>query len=79
MTESISAYFENAQLSMAAYANLLQGMTGAAYLIELKNAGFSDMQAAVFASTYSVVKVFDDPATAFQATLFQKNGTSVPS
>lgn len=76
MSEPISAYFENAQLSMAAYAALTPNIAGVVYKTALANAGFSDAQAAAFISTYSVVNVFNDPATDFSATLFQKNGSS---
>lgn len=76
MADPIHEYFENAQLSMAAYAALTQGITGVAYKTALKSAGFSDTQATDFISAYSVVRVFDDPATDFSATLFQKNGSA---
>lgn len=45
MPDPISAYFENAQLSMAAYAALTPSIAGIAYKAALANAGFSDAQA----------------------------------
>ncbi len=72
----VDAYFEHAQLSMAAYAALTEGIPSDAYKEALKNEGFSDVQATAFVSTYSVAKVFSDPATNFSATLFQKRGSA---
>ena len=76
MSSAINAYFEHAQLSMAAYANLTDGMSNDVIREVLKNSGFSDIQAANFVDTYFIVKVFNDPATNFSATLFQKRGSS---
>ena len=50
---------------MAAYAALTPNISGVAYKAALANAGFSDAQAAAFISTYSVVTVFNDPASNF--------------
>ncbi len=72
---TITNYFEQAQLSMAAYAvGLLPGMFGGSedspYQIALTNAGMSKAQAAEFAKTYTVIDQFTDPFTGFSATVF---------
>lgn len=72
---TISDYFEQAQLSTAAYALGLQpGMFGAidypTYVTALKNAGMSPSQAIEFANTYSVVDQFTDTLTGFSGTVF---------
>lgn len=41
MSDPIGAYFDHAQLSMAAYANLTPGMTNDDCKPGLENAGFS--------------------------------------
>ena len=76
---TITDYFAQAQLSMAAYAVGLQpGMFGAAnypvYVAALVDAGMSQKQAEVFADTYSVVDQYNDPSTGLSATVFQKGG-----
>lgn len=76
MSGSIDAYSEHAQLSMAVYATLTEGMPNDAFRNALKNEGFSDIQATTFVNTYSIVKVFNDPSTSFSATLFQKRGST---
>ena len=73
---TIANYFEQAQLSMAAYAlNLLPGMSGrldAGYIAALTGptAGMSDAQAKDFADTYTVVDQFTDSLTGFSGTVF---------
>lgn len=73
---TITNYFEQAQLSLAAYSlNLQRGMFGAAdtnYIRALRNAGMSDAQATEFAKNYSVIDQYTDPATGLSATVFQK-------
>lgn len=76
---TIENYFEQAQLSFAAYAlNLQQGMSatvqGEVYRQALVTAGMSQNQAEIFASTYSVVDQFTDPFTGFSATVLDKSG-----
>jgi hypothetical protein len=75
---TISSYFEQAQLFLAAYAlNLQQGMSGSsqtlAYLDALTFAGMSKKQAEVFANSYAVVNQFTD-SSGFSATVFDKGG-----
>lgn len=75
---TIAAYFEQAQLSMAAYAlDLQRGMSDSfqrqAYVAALINKGMSDTQAAEFVKTYTVVDQFTDPSTGFSATVFDKS------
>src|SRR3972149_4513957 len=75
---TIANDFEQAQLSLAAYAlDLQRGMFGADdtnYKNALKQAGMSDAQATEFARNYSVVDQFTDPFTGFSATVFDKAG-----
>ncbi|NJD69636.1 MAG: calcium-binding protein, partial [candidate division NC10 bacterium] len=76
---TIANYFEQAQLSLAAYAlDLQRGMSGSnqasAYIDKLTFAGMSQKQAEVFANTYAVVDQFSDPLTGFSATVFDKGG-----
>lgn len=60
--------FKHAELSLAAYANLV---TGADIKDELKIAGFSDIQADAFISKYRIVdQQFNDNATGLSATVF---------
>ncbi len=70
-----NSYFESAQLSLAAYADLATGFSGTAYTNALKDAGFTASLATQFAATYSVVSTFSD-TTGLTATLFQKNGSA---
>jgi hypothetical protein len=80
---TITQYFEQAQLSLAAYAlDLQSGMFGSAdanYISKLKAAGMSDTQAIDFANTYTVIDQFTDSASildsGFSATLFKDNRT----
>jgi len=73
---TINTNFEQAQLSLAAYAlDLRRGMPGAAdtdYTNALRFAGMSQTQAAQFANTYTVVDQYTDPTTGLSATVFQK-------
>ncbi|MDO8703728.1 MAG: calcium-binding protein [Sulfuricaulis sp.] len=79
---TITNYFEQAQLSLAAYAlNLLPGMSGqqnTAYVSALTapTVGMSDAQARNFADTYTVVDQYTDPLTGFSGTVFTKNGVN---
>lgn len=75
---TVTQYFGQAQLSLAAYAlNLQQGMSGTVqgdiYRAALEAAGMSVAQATDFASTYTMVKQSDGlwGLTGFSATLFQ--------
>ena len=75
---TITNYFEQAQLSMAAYAlNLQPGMSGAAdtnYTNRLETAGMSASQAKEFAKNYSVIDQSTDPVSGFSGTVFSKGG-----
>jgi hypothetical protein len=56
MSTSINTYFENAQLSLAAYGlNLSPGMSRANYEAALRQAGMAEVQAQDFADTYSII------------------------
>lgn len=67
-------YFKGAELSLAAYAALAPGVPNKE---NLKEAGFSDIQAQQFAAAYTVVTQYNDtPAegglgTSFSATVFK--------
>lgn len=90
---TITNYFEQVQLSLAAYAlDLQQGMSGSnqttAYIDKLVFAGMSQKQAETFADTYTVVDQFTDPFTGFSGTVFADSsgkkyfavrGTEAPS
>ena len=76
---TITQYFGQAQLSLAAYALDLQpGMSGSnqttAYIDKLRVAGMSAAQATAFASTYTVVDQYTDTLSGFSATVFDKDG-----
>lgn len=75
----ITNYFEQAQLSLAAYASLEPGVANtaqkiSAYIAALKKAGMPDAQATEFAKAYTVVDQFTDPFTGFSATVFAEDG-----
>jgi len=72
MAGSIESYFEFAQLSMAAYANLSVGISGDNYRNALIAAGFSEVSADKFVATYTVASVSDPSVTGFSATVFEK-------
>lgn len=78
MANTISSYFENAQLSLAAYAiNLTPGMAPADYIFALGEAGMSTAQATKFSDTYAILApTYTQFLTGFSATLFQKSGTT---
>jgi hypothetical protein len=78
MSTSIETYFENAQLSLAAYTlNLTRGMPAASYLAALTSAGMSDAQARRFAGIdenrnftgtgHAIIDQFTDPSSGFSA------------
>jgi predicted transcriptional regulator len=69
---TISDYFVQAQLSVAAYAkNLAPGMEMQTYIESLVEAGMSREQANEFANKYSVIDQFPDLLSGFSATIFQ--------
>jgi len=71
---TITDYFEQAELSVAAYAlGLTSGISGAAYTNKLEAAGMSKTQANTFATTYTVIDQYTDPS-GFSATIFDKGG-----
>ncbi len=73
---TITGFFEQAQLSLAAYAlGLTQGMPNADYNAALTVAGMTDTQAADFANTYTVLAQSVPTTNGFSATLFQNNQT----
>ncbi len=80
MASLITNYYENAQLSLAAYAlGLTPGMgkDNPNYIQALKDAGMVENQAIEFTSRYSVIHQYTDPATGFSATIFQKDTETV--
>jgi len=68
----INDYFIQAELAMAAYANLNVGAPSQGELIQ---AGMSSVQAAQFASKWVVVEQYNDPITGVSATVFEEVGT----
>lgn len=77
MSDSINLYFQNAQLSMAAYADLRVGMTEQDYKNALKNNGFTDALADQFIATYKIADdTFVDPVSGLSVTLFEKIGSN---
>lgn len=72
---TISNYYMQSQLSMAAYAlNLTPGISGIAYTDKLQAAGMSEKQAEMFAETYTVIEQSTDSISGFSATLFESDG-----
>ncbi len=79
---TITEYFEQAQLSLAAYAlNLEQGASGggipgapSGYARALIASGMPETQAIAFANTYTVIDQYTDPISGFSATVFDKDG-----
>ena len=76
MSNLIQTYYDNAQISDAAYADLAAGMAQREYEDALIARGFASFEATEFANRYSIVSTFSDSATGFSATLFQRNGTN---
>lgn len=74
---TITQYFEQAQLSLAAYAlGLRSGMSNVEYRAALEANGLmSAKQAEVFAASYSVIDQYTNTLTGFSATIFDKGGT----
>lgn len=71
----LNAYFENAQLSLAAYAlSLRSTMSRDEYIGALVGAGMSDSQASRFADTYAIVDQYNDSITGLSVTVFQQGG-----
>lgn len=68
---TITEYLAEAELALAAYANLTSG----SYTNALQDAGMTSVQANLFASTYTVVDQFSDPLTGVSATVFQRGTT----
>jgi len=77
---TITNLYEQAKLSMAAYALDLQpGMSGSnqttSYIDKLVFSGMSETQAEIFANTYTVIDQYNDP-TGFSGTVFSKEGVN---
>jgi len=72
---NITNYFEQAKLSLAAYAvGLTPGISGAAYRDKLQAIGMSAKQAEEFATTYTVIVQSPESSflgDGFSATAFQ--------
>ncbi len=64
-------FFIQAELALAAYANLTTTRPDEAALVD---AGMSGTQAAQFAADWQVVNQYTDPWSGFSATLFEKEG-----
>jgi hypothetical protein len=73
MASVADVYYQNAQLAMAAYATLTEGMPDLQYRAALTRVGFTETQAADFIRTYSIFSVSPSNVNGFSAVLFQKN------
>lgn len=77
MSTTIQEYYENAQLAQASYAVLSQGMEAPEIKNELKDEQgvepdeYSDTQASLFASHYSIEHSQQNTDNGFSATLFK--------
>ena len=69
MSEPLKTYYDYAQVSLAAYANLSAGMSAPDYKSALVEAGFSETLADQFSSRYRILDQRD--AGGFSATLFE--------
>ncbi len=69
---SISKYFDQAELALAAYADLESNIDP---LSELKRKGFADLQARSFLEQWRVVEQYSDPLTGLSATVFEEVST----
>lgn len=69
---SITEYFKQSELALAAYANLIPGVDPVSALLDND---MSSIQATVFAATWSVVTQYTDPITGVSATVFQEIAT----
>ena len=76
MSNLIQTYYDNAQISDAAYADLAAGMAQREYEDALIARGFASFEATEFANRYSIVSTFSDSATGISDTLIQRNGTN---
>ncbi|HUW25975.1 MAG TPA: putative Ig domain-containing protein [Gallionella sp.] len=70
---SITEYFNQSELALAAYANLIPGVDPVPALQDA-SVGMSATQAATFAATYTVIDQYTDPASGFSATVFERSG-----
>ncbi len=70
----ITNYFEHAELALAAYSDLWNGMSQAAYEAALRQdgKGMSPAQADRFARDWRVVDQYTDTSSGLSATIFQK-------
>jgi hypothetical protein len=71
---TITESYIQAELALAAYSNLTQGISGTPYInaLEANGNGMSATQAADFASKWNVVAQYTDPITGVSATVFQE-------
>lgn len=75
--KSVSKYYEQAELALAAYAVLTAGMSGkndVSYADSLEDAGMTNLQAQHFASKYSVVDQFNHADSGLSVTVFEADG-----
>ncbi|MCB0065833.1 MAG: hypothetical protein KDD77_01710, partial [Caldilineaceae bacterium] len=70
----IADYFKQAELALAAYANLFSGIAGDEFRIALEDGGkgMSPTQAAFFASHWRVIDQSPASPTGFSATVFEE-------
>ncbi|MGV8894808.1 MAG: calcium-binding protein [Burkholderiaceae bacterium] len=74
---TITEFYGQSELALAAYANLTTGVSGTAYTNALTDTavGMSATQATTFASTYTVLAQSTPATNGFSATLFLNNQT----
>ena len=76
MTSSITTYFDQAQLALAAYAvNLTPNLAPDRYEAALVVAGMTTVQAQRFADRYEIIDSQQNTSSGFAATLFREKTT----
>jgi len=72
---AVQELFNNAELALAAYAQLDAALSVTDQISKLQDAGMSERQAREFAARYpEVITTFDDTETGFDATVFRSAG-----
>ena len=76
MASPLTLYFENAQISMAAYGDLTVSISAENFKNALKSSGFTDVLADQFVATYKVAAgTYTDSVTGLSVTLFESIAT----
>jgi VCBS repeat-containing protein len=74
----MATYFQQAELALAAYSNLVPAMIPDDYEAALRNGGrgMSPVQAARFAARWRVIEQYNDPFSGLSATVFEEVGVT---